>query len=219
MLIYLGTITVPVVGLSRNNTTTGRSVLNLGALGSFNTDSRIAAYLPGVGGDAWTYAQTGRVPDGHGVIITVNVPGKTVSVSYESGVSAVGDIEAAIVALSAGSIVLDKSGTVARVLTGPGDDIAATPLAGGAPGAFLIPLLTRHIRLRASGGSLAAEVFVSPSASLTSPSTVSTTATRGYPLDATGIPLDVPSGEVASPLISAIYRGAGASTVDVFKID
>lgn len=122
-------------------------------IGTSDLDTVVAATSAGTAGNSITVQATGDSGLGAGVDIVV-VSG-TVHIHYESGVSTVADVEAAIDALSDPDdiILINTPGTALTVLTAPGDDFVATPLAGGVasplalPGPFTNPDVPRNLRL------------------------------------------------------------------------
>lgn len=152
----IGTITIPA-NSSRNNTNTGAALLNLGSV-SVNIDTVIRATSGGTGGNAITIASVGDSLDG----LTLAVSGNAITIHFEDGVSTVADFEAAVAALTTstatGLIAVDAAGSSGNVLSAPGDEFAATHLAGGAAGAFNLTQRLTGIYLRASGDGL---VYVS----------------------------------------------------------
>lgn len=152
----LGTVTVPV-GTSRSNLTTGAAILDLGTLAGGNLDTVVRATIGGIDGNAYTVQATGDSPAAGGVTITRS--GTALNIHYESAVSTVSDVEAAIAALTGANklIAVDVAGTGANILTAPGDDFAATNLAGAAAGAFTIPKSTPGLYVRTAGASVTYE--------------------------------------------------------------
>ena len=205
MLNFLGKVVVPP-GTSRNNTNNTAAYL----AGAGNYNATVAAYpasaADGAAGNLWTFALTGD--SGTGVRITVNPTAKTILVLYQSGVSTVTLVNAAIAALTGANKVLrvELAGTGANVLTAPGHDIAATPLAGGADDAFVLRPTTRAFQAQTTGDDLVAEL----SCDTVSPSTFATTAATGNVLFSAGT-ADFPSGHPGcAPVFAAFNSHATA---------
>ena len=103
MLNFLGKVVVPP-GTSRNNTNNTAAYL----AGTGNYNATVAAYpasaADGAAGNLWTFAVTGD--SGTGVRITVNPTAKTILVLYQTGVSTVTMVNAAIAALTGANKVL-----------------------------------------------------------------------------------------------------------------
>jgi uncharacterized protein (AIM24 family) len=109
-----------------------KAELDLGTLGSGALDTVIESHLPGVAGNSTRVSLIGDSGGGQGV--TISRANADLTIHYESGVSTVALVEAAIAALADGDDLIDvkTAGTGATVLTAPGDNIGElTALAGG----------------------------------------------------------------------------------------
>ena len=95
------------------------------------TGLQLGARDPGPAGNALTLALVGRAPDGAGVTVDASAA-PAVVVSYESGVSTLGDVNAALSPLTNLIVARVFFGDGGAVLTAPGSDIAPVALAGGA---------------------------------------------------------------------------------------
>lgn len=100
--------------------------------GAYN--SVLEAHIAGVAGNSWKVILVGDSAAAAGVTVDVNLGTTTLTAHYESGVSTIGDVDAAITALAGGNDVIDvkTAGTAATVLTAPADNVGITNLAGGA---------------------------------------------------------------------------------------
>ena len=107
-----------------------------GAAWAGGYDSVLEAHTAGIGGNDWKVIMVGDSGTGAGVTVNVNTGTKTMTVHYESGVSTVADVDAAITALSGGNDVIDvkTAGTGATVLTAPDDNLGVTNLENGFTG-------------------------------------------------------------------------------------
>jgi hypothetical protein len=183
---FLGIMTVPA-GASRNNTNAGvRSFLDLGTLAAGNLDTVVERGVQGIAGDSWTIAATGDSAPAAGVTIDVDTTLETVLIHYESAVSTVLDVETAIAALAGDDDVIEvlTAGTPGTVLTAPGDNFAATALAGGID-FFQIPNHTRQLFFEPTSNDLSIELLVDTAY----PSALVTTAARGFPIAPTALNL------------------------------
>ena len=97
-------------------------------------DAVIEAVTAGTAGNSIDIIFIGDSGGGGGV--TINRNNTTFTIHYESGVSTVGTVSTAIAALAGGDklIQVKTAGTVATVLTAPGDNSGSINLAGGVAG-------------------------------------------------------------------------------------
>ncbi len=109
---------------------TTRASLDIDTIGTTDLDTVVEATdaYPGTEGNGITVAAIGDSDDG--VTVEEDVSAGTVVIHYESGVSTVAHVEAALVGLEL--IQVKTAGTAGTVLTAPGDDAVATALASGA---------------------------------------------------------------------------------------
>jgi hypothetical protein len=106
-----------------------KASLNLGPLAG-DLDTVVQARTPGTAGNEITVIVTGHATAGAGAYVTQS--GNAVTLWYESGVTTIALLEAAITAAAATCVIeVLTPGTGATVLTAAGDDIASTALAGG----------------------------------------------------------------------------------------
>jgi hypothetical protein len=108
-----------------------KAELDLGTKAAGNLDTVVEATADGSQGNDITVQATGDGAPASGVVI--NVTGNVVVIHYESTVSTVADVEAAIAALSGTSdiIAVKTAGTGATILNAGTDNFAASNLAGG----------------------------------------------------------------------------------------
>ena len=108
----------------------GKAYLSL-AIGGSALDTVVEAKTAGSAGNTITVRAVGDSPGAGGVTITRVVA--AITVHYESGVSTVANVVTAIGALTGGDALIEvlSPGTGATVLTAPGDNFIATPLAHG----------------------------------------------------------------------------------------
>jgi hypothetical protein len=108
-----------------------KALLDCSTLATHHEDTVIEAFVAGSAGNGITIRLLGDSPGGGGVSIVVS--NGAVTIHYESGVSTVAQVETAIGNLAGASKIIDvkTAGTGATVLTAPGDNFVATPLAGG----------------------------------------------------------------------------------------
>jgi hypothetical protein len=135
--------TAAVYGLSGGllDAATVAAELDLAAAGCANLDTVIEASSPGTWGSGWTL----QVAAAAAAAVTVDRDARTILIEYEDAVTTVADVEALIAALERDHdvIAIKTTGTGAAVLGTPGDDLAATALAGGV-GAALVPQMARY---------------------------------------------------------------------------
>lgn len=206
----LGTVSIPA-GVSRSNLTTGAATKDLGTLAAGNLDTVVRATIGGTAGNAYTVQATGDSAAAAGV--TIARSGTALHIHYESGVSTVALVEAAIAALTGSDklIAVDVAGTGATVLNAPGDNFVATALAGGAAGAFNIPAKVPAVYVLASAASVAYE-----SGPVTGTADPVVATSSDFPLTS-GIAFGEslpPWG--AAPVVAFYNGGGGAATVRVF---
>ena len=108
-----------------------KAEMDFAAEGCGNLDTVIDAHIAGDAMNAWTVQVEGAVVPG--VIISVDTGAKTVHIAFETTVSTVADVEAAITALAGANNVIGvkTAGTGGSVLNSAADDLAATNPAGG----------------------------------------------------------------------------------------
>jgi hypothetical protein len=210
----LGTVTIPA-GSSRNNSSTGAATLDCSGLAGHNFDTVIMATQGGTQTPP-TFSLTGDSAGGDGV--TISVSGNAVSAHYESGVSTVADVEAAIAALSTstatGLIAVDVPGTGATVLATPTDDFTANALSGGATGAFDIPLHSPGLYVLAAE----AGVYYRGLPSQATPSVLVAT-NADFPLTS-GQAFGESVGRYGTAFYTAFYNSGGSTaTVEVFQVN
>lgn len=205
-----GTVTIPA-GVSRSNLTSGAATKDLGTLAAGNLDTVVRATIGGTGGNAYTVQATGDSAAAAGV--TIARSGTALHIHYESGVSTVALVEAAIAALTGSDklIAVDIAGTGATVLTAPGDNFVATALAGGAAGAFNIPEKAPALYVLASAASVTYE-----SGPVTGQPDPVVADANEFPLTAA-----VAFGEAlprwgAAPVVAFFNGGGAPATVRVF---
>lgn len=111
-----------------------KAELDLGTLAAGNLDTVVEATTAGTAGNSITIAAAGDSPPAGGV--TIARVGTTFIIHYETGVSTVANVEAAITALAGADDLfgVKTGGTGATVLAVATDDFAATALAGGRSG-------------------------------------------------------------------------------------
>jgi hypothetical protein len=148
-------------GAARTHTfpTSLKSELDLGTLGDL--DTVVEAHLGGTDGDDITVAAVGDSPGAGGV--TISRVGSALTIHYESGVSTVAQVEAAIAALTGADDIVDvkTAGTGATVLTAPDDDFAATNLADGTDDGLFADADAVVADIEADGTFLGTEIAVS----------------------------------------------------------
>lgn len=115
-----------------------KAEMDFSTIGAGNFDTVIEATAAGPQGNDITVQLAGDSAAAAGV--TIDVDDAVVVIHYESGVSTVADVEAAMAALSGPKDIIGvkTAGTGATVLTSPGDDTPGTALAGGASAIELV---------------------------------------------------------------------------------
>jgi hypothetical protein len=143
----------------------GRAKLLL-TIGTSDIDTVVMATTGGAAGNNITVAMVGDSAPAANV--TISRVGTAITIHYETAVSTVADVEAAITALAGDDDIIGvmTAGTGATVLAVADDNIAATNLAGGSdtgntfPGAFTNPVVARNVRVTMAAGYDAGDVTV-----------------------------------------------------------